>query len=287
MPLTPIDVQQKTFATALRGYDLDEVDDFLDSVVVALKDYDQRLSDAQERISTLEAELNDRGDAEGAIARALVAAQRSADAIVADAKEEAERVLSDADSEASQLADTRETERARLQAEIDEIRAKVGSVRASVADLAATIPVTLDEIDDVLESHAAKPTGATFDAAEPVGGYEIASEPEVVEDVEEIEAIEEIEEVERIDLSSEEEPHGQHLAPSPEGELDDAVDIRSEEDAGEGDRMNFDEVTVEPERSGDLPSIEELSDRIDSAFDDIVAGADETGEGSHRPWEDD
>ena len=83
MPLTPIDVQQKTFATALRGYDLDEVDDFLDAVVVALKDYDQRLSDAQERISTLEAELNDRGDAEGAIARALVAAQRSADSIVA------------------------------------------------------------------------------------------------------------------------------------------------------------------------------------------------------------
>ena len=32
MPLTPIDVQQKTFATALRGYDLDEVDDFLDAV---------------------------------------------------------------------------------------------------------------------------------------------------------------------------------------------------------------------------------------------------------------
>ena len=104
MPLTPIDVQQKTFATALRGYDLDEVDDFLDAVVVALKDYDQRLSDAQERISTLEAELNDKGDAEGAIARALVAAQRSADAIVADAKEEAQRILSDADSEANELA---------------------------------------------------------------------------------------------------------------------------------------------------------------------------------------
>ena len=145
MPLTPIDVQQKTFATALRGYDLDEVDDFLDAVVVALKDYDQRLSDAQERISTLEAELNDKGDAEGAISRALVAAQRSADAIVADAKEEAQRILSDADNEANELADTRDAERRRLQTEIDELRSKVSSVRGSVAELAAAIPVTLDQ----------------------------------------------------------------------------------------------------------------------------------------------
>jgi cell division initiation protein len=85
MPLTPIDVQQKTFGTALRGYDLDEVDDFLDEVVTSLKDYEQRLRDAQERIATLEIEVTDRGDAEGAIARALVAAQRSADSIMTTA----------------------------------------------------------------------------------------------------------------------------------------------------------------------------------------------------------
>ncbi|MEX1271686.1 MAG: DivIVA domain-containing protein, partial [Acidimicrobiia bacterium] len=65
MPLTPIDVQQKTFGTALRGYDLDEVDDFLDDIVTSLKDYEQRLRDAQERIATLEMEMTDRGDAEG------------------------------------------------------------------------------------------------------------------------------------------------------------------------------------------------------------------------------
>mgnify|MGYP000417498112 CR=1 FL=1 len=46
MPLTPIDVQQKTFGTALRGYDLDEVDDFLDEIVTSLKDSEQRLRDA-------------------------------------------------------------------------------------------------------------------------------------------------------------------------------------------------------------------------------------------------
>ncbi|TDI37156.1 MAG: DivIVA domain-containing protein, partial [Acidobacteria bacterium] len=33
MAMTPSDVEQKTFSTVLRGYDLDEVDDFLDDVI--------------------------------------------------------------------------------------------------------------------------------------------------------------------------------------------------------------------------------------------------------------
>ena len=265
MPLTPIDVQQKTFATALRGYDLDEVDDFLDAVVVALKDYDQRLSDAQERISTLEAELNDKGDAEGAIARALVAAQRSADAIVADAKEEAQRILSDADSEANELAETRDAERRRLQSEIDDLRAKVSSVRSSVAELTAAIPVTLDEIDEVLDSNSEQTGGATFDAAVPVGGYEIAPEPEAESDVDEPN--------DEVDLTSAEvEEHS-------DGDGGDAEE--GEEDAGDHARH-----LAADEPSGEIPAIEALSQRIDSAFDDIVAEADEMTEGAQRPWED-
>ena len=74
MALTPIDVQQKTFGTALRGYDLDEVDDFLDEVVTSLQGYEQRLVEAQARIQALETELADKGDSESAISRALVAA---------------------------------------------------------------------------------------------------------------------------------------------------------------------------------------------------------------------
>ena len=67
MALTPIDVQQKTFGTALRGYDLDEVDDFLDEVVTTLKSYEERLTEAQNRITALEADLAGKGDSESAI----------------------------------------------------------------------------------------------------------------------------------------------------------------------------------------------------------------------------
>jgi cell division initiation protein len=247
MPLTPIDVQQKTFATALRGYDLDEVDDFLDAVVVALKDYDQRLSDAQERISTLQAELNDKGDAEGAIARALVSAQRSADAIVADAKDEAQRIVSEADSEANELAEAREAERRRLQSEIDDLKGKTESVRRSVAELTAAIPLTLDEIDDVLDSNSEQ----TIDTADASEEHESASESEDAD------------------------------APAFE------TGIESDGDTDEGEDAFGDDAGREAgdEAASELPPIDELSKRIESAFDGIVAEADHVNEGA-RPWED-
>ena len=37
MMLTPSDVEQRTFGTALRGYDVGEVDEFLDEVVATLR----------------------------------------------------------------------------------------------------------------------------------------------------------------------------------------------------------------------------------------------------------
>ena len=72
MALTPIDVQQKTFGTALRGYDLDEVDDFLDEVVTSLREYEEKLESANGRIAELEARAGDQGDDASAISRAFV-----------------------------------------------------------------------------------------------------------------------------------------------------------------------------------------------------------------------
>ena len=54
MPITPSDIEHKTFSTALRGYDLDEVDDFLDEIVVALRDLQDELATARARVAELE-----------------------------------------------------------------------------------------------------------------------------------------------------------------------------------------------------------------------------------------
>jgi cell division initiation protein len=135
--LTPIDVQQKTFVTTFRGYDLDEVDDFLDEVVTSLKDYEQRLHDAQQRIAILETQALGRGDSEAAISRALVSAQRSADLIVSDAKGEAERILDAARLDSHTLESERSAEESRMRSEIEQMRSVVAELKDRLALLAA------------------------------------------------------------------------------------------------------------------------------------------------------
>lgn len=159
MPLTPIDIQQKTFGPELRGYNMDEVDDFLDEVVATLKDYDQRIRDAQDRIRALEAEVATRGEDETAISRALVAAQKQADTIVDEAHQEAERIRADAFDEADNLRADRDSERMLLTQEIARMRATVADLKRRVVELASSAEQNLDAMD-----------GAIADASQAVSG---------------------------------------------------------------------------------------------------------------------
>lgn len=184
MPLTPIDVQQKTFVTTFRGYDLDEVDDFLDEVVTSLKDYEQRLHDAQQRIAILETQALGRGDSEAAISRALVSAQRSADLIVSDAKGEAERILDAARLDARSLESERSAEESRMRDEIAHMRSVVAELKDRLASLAAPMledAATMEHAAEAAESQLIA-AGADPDE-EPVAMVE--ETPSIVDLVEE------------------------------------------------------------------------------------------------------
>ncbi|HUP16573.1 MAG TPA: DivIVA domain-containing protein [Acidimicrobiia bacterium] len=139
MDLTPNDVEQKAFTQALRGYQMDEVDDFLDEIVTTLRSYDQRLRDAQDKIRALETDAVSRGGDETTISRAILVAQRSADALVAEARVEADRIKHSAKAETESLSAGRDMERSRLQAEIDAMRERVSSLRETLTTLASAI----------------------------------------------------------------------------------------------------------------------------------------------------
>jgi DivIVA domain-containing protein len=81
--LTPVDVQQKVFRLAFRGYNEGDVDEFLDLVT-------ESLAALHEENKRLLEQLQEAGA--GGSAGALAAAQRQADAIVSQAREQAARI---------------------------------------------------------------------------------------------------------------------------------------------------------------------------------------------------
>lgn len=139
MNLSPTDVESKAFTQALRGYQMDEVDDFLDEVMTTLKAHEQRLREAQDRIRSLESDLASRGGDESTISRAFLAAQRSADALIADAETEAVKIKREAEAEASRLKEDRDTQRNSVLGEINAMKAAVAALKSRLTDLAGSL----------------------------------------------------------------------------------------------------------------------------------------------------
>lgn len=153
MTLTPGDVEQKTFSTALRGYDLDEVDDFLDEVVITIKELnEQAASAATAPAAAVESRAAPSGADESAIGRALITAQQKADEIIADARQQAEQIIEDARGEADTMISEKEERKAAAQAEMVELAEHVAGVRSRLAVLATAVADRLDEMDAAIES---------------------------------------------------------------------------------------------------------------------------------------
>jgi cell division initiation protein len=103
MKLTPLDIHHKEFGHSLRGYNEEQVDQFLDEVADEFErlfkeniDQAEKLEAANERVrgyQAMEATLNN----------TMVAAQQSAEAIVAKAGVESETMLRDAELKSKEL----------------------------------------------------------------------------------------------------------------------------------------------------------------------------------------
>lgn len=156
MALSPSDVEQKTFSTALRGYDLDEVDDFLDEIVATLRDLNDQIASGGTAPAPLPVETAETGTVpatdESAVGRALVAAQETADRIVAEARMEADQIIEGARSEADTLVSEKEKRKAGAEAEMAELAGHVAGVRSQLAFLATAVADRLDEMDAAIGS---------------------------------------------------------------------------------------------------------------------------------------
>ncbi len=152
MGMTPANVEQKTFSTVLRGYDLDEVDDFLDDVVATIRELQDQVLDAKAGNPVDDsAPVVD----ESAIGRVLMTAQTTADTMIADAREEANQILADAMSQADSWAAATDAKKAAAEEEMAELTHHVAGVRTQLAVLATVVADRLDEMDQSIANHQA------------------------------------------------------------------------------------------------------------------------------------
>ena len=117
MDVTPQVINEVEFHQKMRGYDPDEVDDFLERVAVAFEQLQERIRSSEQRVAAAEqraaeavrapaaapAPAADEAEVTETIRRTLVLAQRTADAAIKDAQDEARRILQSVQEQAQRL----------------------------------------------------------------------------------------------------------------------------------------------------------------------------------------
>jgi cell division initiation protein len=100
MPIRPIDVRRKEFKSGFRGYDANQVDDFLDAVA---DEFERNFTENQrmrEEVSSLRDRLQQFEELEGSIRAALIHAEQASNDLRRAASREAEGIKQSAQREA-------------------------------------------------------------------------------------------------------------------------------------------------------------------------------------------
>ncbi len=105
MALTSLEIKDKSFNTKFRGYDVEEVDEFLDIIV---RDYEALVRDnhnKEARIKNLEERLTYFDEMKDSLSQSVLIAQDTAEKLKQAAQEKSDNVLRQAEQEAQHLLD--------------------------------------------------------------------------------------------------------------------------------------------------------------------------------------
>ena len=271
MAIKPIDVRRKEFKNSLRGYNADQVDDFLDTVA---DEYERSYSEnlrLKEEISSLRERLEQFEKLEDSIQSALVHAESAANDLRDSASSEAENLRNNANREAELIV---EEARKRSQQMLAESSSKVERAQESYEALKQAKQDFAADFRHLLRSYI-----AVMDNVDLVSVQEIEASLRERLDWEAIAAAREAAEQEKVENDGEDASSGdQQAVPSsedePEPEVEEPeVEPSSVEEDGEG------AVAADSEASDEV-------DREDSPMTGDDAGSDEQSNGESRSGQD-
>jgi len=117
-----MDIEQQEFSRSFRGYNEEEVDDFLDKIV---KDYEELINEnvrLNEEIEKMQEKLKEFGEIEETLRSALLNAQKSAEEMKGRVESEAKIIIEKAEMEAKALKQQVFQKEDLLKNEIDNLR---------------------------------------------------------------------------------------------------------------------------------------------------------------------
>jgi DivIVA domain-containing protein len=148
MELVPKTLREVEFREKLRGYNQDDVDDFLEQVAVGLEALQEQLRQATERATRTGDQREPFADDDDPVRRTLVLAQRTADMAIKEAREQAAEIVAAADARAqATVSQADEAANLRRESAESEVRAEVERLTLARETLAADITALEEHLE--------------------------------------------------------------------------------------------------------------------------------------------
>ncbi|WP_018132784.1 DivIVA domain-containing protein [Effusibacillus pohliae] len=153
MPLTPMDIHNKEFTRSFRGYNEDEVNEFLDHVI---KDYEALLREKknlEDRVKQLEESLARFENIEESLSKSILVAQETAEEVKANARKEAQLIIKEAEKNADRIINEALLRSREISLELENLQKQAAVYRARFRSLieAQLEMLNTDEWDKLLE----------------------------------------------------------------------------------------------------------------------------------------
>ncbi len=132
MAITAVDIKDKTFTTKFRGYNVEEVEEFLDILVDDFEELVRKNREQADRIKSLEEKILYFDDMKESLSQSVILAQETAEKVKSSALTESENMLNKANYESTRL--------------VDEAKLKANEILRDATDEAKRIAVETEDL---------------------------------------------------------------------------------------------------------------------------------------------
>lgn len=132
MILTAQDIQSQQFHVRFRGFDVEEVDTFLEKIATAFQAVSEENQQIKSRMETLEKELATFHNQQKSFQNAIIAAQNVVDGMKAKSREEAETIVAEAKEEARLRRKEADLDMIELKRKIDDLHSLKEQAREDI-----------------------------------------------------------------------------------------------------------------------------------------------------------
>jgi cell division initiation protein len=154
VPLTPLDIHNKEFTRGFRGYDEDEVNEFLDQII---KDYEMVIrekKDLKEKVEQLTEKLGHFTNIESTLNKSILVAQETAEEVKGNASKESKLIIKEAEKNADRIINEALQKSRRISMEVEELKkqAKVFRTRLKMLVEAQLELAQSDDWDELFDT---------------------------------------------------------------------------------------------------------------------------------------